>query len=291
MTVPEADRPVGLYDSGVGGLSVWQAVRTALPAERLIYVADTAHVPYGDKSRHTIIDRALALADYFRHRHVKALVVPCNTATAAAIAVLRDRHPDLPIVGIEPAVKPAARLSRSGHIGVLATTGTLSSLRFRQLIEREAGSARVMLQPCPEWVAAVEAGHVADAHALQVVQRALAPVLAAGADVLVLGCTHFPFLITPIRQCVGNTMPVLETGTAVARQLQRLLADRGILRQGGDAGLGEFLASGDPQQLACVGARLLSAMQPPTEATTASTAGRTAEVMTLPALALPAHWC
>src|SRR5690625_3798567 len=131
MVKPAAEQPIGLFDSGVGGLSVWKAIRKALPHENLIYVADTAHSPYGEKSRHYIVDRALALTDYFRQRQVKAIVVPCNTATAAAISLLREQHPDVPFVGIEPAVKPAARLTMSGRVGVLATTGTLSSPSFR----------------------------------------------------------------------------------------------------------------------------------------------------------------
>src|SRR5690606_1973626 len=189
-----AAAPIGVFDSGVGGLSVLQAIRAELPNEHRIAVADSAYVPYGEKSRHTITARALAITDFFLARGAKAMAVPCNTATAAAIHTLRERHPQLPIVGIEPAVRPAARLTRHGVIGVFATTGTLSSARFQALVQREAPQARIVLRPCPEWVVAVEEGRVVATPSIDLVQPAVREVIAAGADVLVLGCTHFPFL-------------------------------------------------------------------------------------------------
>lgn len=253
-----ARRPIGVYDSGVGGLSVLRDIRTRLPADDLIYVADAAHVPYGEKSRHAIIARALALAAWFRTQDVKAIAVPCNTATAAAIATLREHHPDLPIVGIEPAVKPAARLTRSQVIGVLATTGTLASARFRALVQREAPDARIVLQPCPDWVMAVEHGIVHGAPAQALVAPAVRHVLAQGADVLVLGCTHFPFLRDAIVACAGPHVPVLETGDAVARQLERVLDERALTRA--DTGLPggvRFVSSGEPATLAQLAQTLL----------------------------------
>ncbi|GAA5231583.1 glutamate racemase [Verticiella sediminum] len=230
-------------------------IRRALPAEDLIYVADTAYVPYGEKSRHTIVARAYALADFFLAQGVKAIAVPCNTATAAAIGALRERHPDLPIVGIEPAVKPAARLTRSGVIGVFATTGTLASQKFRTLVQREAPGHRIALKPCPGWVLAVEAGQTEGAAARELVRPAVREVLDAGADVLVLGCTHFPFLAEAVRAEAGDTIPVLDTGAAVARQLGRVL-DRHALLRGTGAGRTAFHASGDTEAFAAVAARL-----------------------------------
>ncbi|MCK9513593.1 MAG: glutamate racemase [Pigmentiphaga sp.] len=253
-----AEAPIGLYDSGVGGLSVWQAVRAELPAERLIYVADTAHVPYGEKSRHAVVARAEVLGEYFRGEGVKAIVVPCNTATAAAITQLRERHPGIPVIGIEPAVKPAARLSRSGRIGVLATTGTLASPRFRQLVAREAETAEVMLRPCPEWVMLVERGELHGSSTRRAVAEVLEPLLAARADVLVLGCTHFPFLRKVLRQVAGPDIPILETGPAVAKQLRRQLEAHGTLHAGPAAASGHrFLASGDPTELSRVAGLIL----------------------------------
>lgn len=248
--------PIGVYDSGIGGLSVLRAIRELLPSERLIYVADTAYVPYGEKSRHAVIARALAITAYFLSRRAKAIAVPCNTATAAAINLLRERYPQLPIIGVEPAVKPAARLTRSGVIGVLATTGTLNSPRFRTLTQREAPQATVLMRPCPEWVLATERGVVSGPGAQALVAPAVRELLDQGADVLVLGCTHFPFLRDAITACAGEHVPVLETGTAVARQLERQLQTRQLLASSGE-GASEFFASGDPQALAQVAGQLL----------------------------------
>lgn len=257
------DGPIGVYDSGIGGLSVLRAIRAQLPRERLVYVADTAYVPYGEKSRHAVIARAYAIAAYFLSRRAKAIAVPCNTATAAAINLLRERYPRLPIIGIEPAVKPAAGLTRSGVIGVLATTGTLNSPRFRALTQREAPQATVLMRPCPEWVLAAERGVVGGPEAQALVAPPVRELLDQGADVLVLGCTHFPFLRDAIATCAGQQVPVLETGPAVARQLERQLRANRLLATSGDGGC-EFLASGDPQALARVAGQLLGV---PVEAT------------------------
>lgn len=250
--------PIGLYDSGVGGLSVWHAVHQRLPQESLIYVADTAYVPYGEKSRHAIVARALALGRFFRSQGAKAIVVPCNTATAAAIVPLRAAHPDIPVVGIEPAVKPAARLSRTGRIGVLATTGTLASPRFRQLVEREAGHCQVLLQPCPAWVLAVERGELSSARTRRQIAAMVLPLLDQQADVLVLGCTHFPFLLPALRDLLGPDFPVLETGPAVAQQLARQLAEHHTLQANTNLAANlQFFSSGNPSQLSRVGTALL----------------------------------
>lgn len=240
--------PIGIYDSGVGGFSVLADIQRLLPRERLLYVADTAHVPYGEKTAEYVLARACRLADFFVSRGAKAIAIPCNTATAAAVAQLRARHPGLPIIGIEPAVKPAATLTRSGVVGVLATSGTLASARFAALMAREAPNARVLMQPCPEWVTLVERGELNTPAVQASVDRALTPLLAQGADVLVLGCTHFPFLQAALRRRVGPDLPILETGAAFARQLQRRLAEQGTLRPSG-IGRCLLLASGDPAPL------------------------------------------
>ena len=153
-------QPIGVYDSGLGGLSVARAIRDALPGERLLYVADSAHVPYGEKTTDYVRRRAETISDYFVERDAKAIVVACNTATAAAIADLRARHPGLIVIGVEPAIKPAAHLTASGVIGVFATTGTLASRKFAALVQREAPEVRILLRPCPEWVALVERGEL-----------------------------------------------------------------------------------------------------------------------------------
>ena len=217
-------RPIGVFDSGVGGLSVLRHVRAMLPGEDLLYVADSAHAPYGDKSVQFIEARAVAIAEFLVARDAKALVVACNTATAAAIAALRQRF-DLPIVGMEPAVKPAAEATRSGVIGVLATSGTLESGKFAELVQRFGSQARVIVQPCPGLVEQVELGDLAGPLTRRLLEGFIAPLLDAGADTLVLGCTHFPFLQPLLRELVGGEVAVIETGAAVARQLVRRLAE------------------------------------------------------------------
>ena len=217
--------PIGVYDSGVGGLSVLPAIRELLPADDLIYIADAGHLPYGEKSPFYVVERAWRISDYFLSRGVKAIAIPCNTATAAAAAVLRDKHTDLPIIGIEPAVKPAARLTRSGVIGVLATTGTLLSAKFQQLVRREAPGKQVLLKACPGWVDLVEQG-ASPEDARRIVFEPIDDLLAQGADVLVLGCTHFPFLVDLVRERVGPDFPVLETGLPFALELRRQLLAR-----------------------------------------------------------------
>ncbi|WP_420224489.1 glutamate racemase [Pigmentiphaga litoralis] len=253
-----ARAPIGVYDSGVGGLSVLPAIRELLPADDLIYIADAGHLPYGEKSPFYVVERAWRISDYFVSRGVKAIAIPCNTATAAAAAVLRDKHADLPIIGIEPAVKPAARLTRSGVIGVLATTGTLLSAKFQQLVRREAPGRQVLLKACPGWVDLVEQGASRE-DARRIVFEPVDELLAQGADVLVLGCTHFPFLVDVVRERVGPDFPVLETGLPFALELRRQLLAREPAA-GGQAAAGgaplrdaapshgrvEMLTSGDP---------------------------------------------
>ncbi|KGD94116.1 glutamate racemase [Achromobacter sp. RTa] len=228
-----SESPIGIYDSGVGGLSVLRAIGDALPHESLLYVADSAHVPYGEKTQEYVERRASTLADYFVSRGAKAMVVACNTATAAAIAQLRQRHPGLAIIGVEPAIKPAAHLTHSGVVGVFATTGTLASPKFAALVRREAPEVRILFRPCPEWVRLVERGVLDGPEAEAAVRAPVAELREAGADVLVLGCTHFPFLRDAIQAAAGPGVPLLETGAPVARRLRHQLQERGLLRTGG----------------------------------------------------------
>ncbi len=265
-------RPIGVFDSGVGGLTVLRHVRTMLPGADLLYVADSAHAPYGDKSVQFIEARALAIAEFLVARDAKALVVACNTATAAAIAALRQRF-DLPIVGMEPAVKPAAEATRSGVIGVLATSGTLESGKFAELVQRFGSQARVIVQPCPGLVEQVELGDLGGPLTRRLLEGFIAPLLDAGADTLVLGCTHFPFLQPLLRELVGGEVAVIETGAAVARQLVRRLAEAdfssGITSASGHEpslalrfptarpkGTERFFSSGQPTQLQALLPRL-----------------------------------
>jgi len=213
-------RAIGVFDSGVGGLSVLHHIRQTLPDERLIYVADSGHVPYGDKSPEYIEQRSLALTRFLIAQGADAIVIACNTATAAAAATLRSQFA-IPIVGMEPAVKPAAAATKSGVVGVLATTGTLESARFAALLERYGEEVEIVTQGCPGLVEQVERGDLAGPDARALVERYTAPLLARGADTLILGCTHYPFLAPLIRDVVGPDVILIDTGAAVARQLQR----------------------------------------------------------------------
>lgn len=255
-----AARPIGVFDSGVGGLTVLRHIRAALPAEDLLYVADSAHAPYGVKSPQFIEARALAIAEFLVARDAKALVVACNTATAAAISRLRERF-DLPIVGMEPAVKPAAEATRAGVIGVLATSGTLESGKFAELVGRFGSQARVIVQPCPGLVERIEAGDLAGPQTRRLLEGFVAPLLEAGADTLVLGCTHYPFLAPLLRELVGPQAEIVESGAAVARQLARRLAETDFL-SGQTQGTERFFSSGEPALLEALLPRLWGTAAP-----------------------------
>jgi glutamate racemase len=238
--------PIGVFDSGCGGLSVLRAIRGALPREDLLYCADHACLPYGERSPEAIRDRARAVAGAMVAAGCKALVIACNTATAAAAGTLRAELA-VPVVGMEPAIKPAAAATRTGVIGVLGTGGTLASARFAALLERHAGASRVLTRPCPELVLAVERGEAGSEATRALVAAAVRPLLAEGADVLVLGCTHFPWLRGDIEAIAGGAVTVIDTGPAVARQLERRLDEAGALRSGsGPAGTTAFWTTGEP---------------------------------------------
>jgi glutamate racemase len=244
----QSQAPVGIFDSGVGGLSVLREIRQLLPHESLLYVADSGHVPYGEKSPEYIRERCVLITEHLLAQGAKALVLACNTATAAAAAELRERYPDLPIVGMEPAVKPAAAATRSGVVGVLATTGTLKSARFAALLDRFANDVRVVTQPCPGLVECIEAGELQAPATRELLQGYVAPLLAEGCDTLILGCTHYPFLRPLLHSLVPESVSLVDTGAAVARQLQRLL-DQHDLRALGSARPTRYWSSGEPEKL------------------------------------------
>lgn len=214
--------PVGVFDSGVGGLSVLREIRALMPALDALYVSDARFLPYGDKSEAFVLARSLAVAEFLVGKGARALVVACNTATAAAVPALRERY-RLPVVGIEPAVKPAAAATRSGIVGILATSSTLQSRRYAELLERFGEFVRVIGQPCPGLVERVEAGDLDGPGTRSLLLRYLQPLLDAGSDTLVLGCTHYPFLRPLIESLVGPEVRVVDPSGAVARRLQALL--------------------------------------------------------------------
>ena len=237
---------IGVFDSGVGGLSMLRHIRQLLPNERLIYVADSAHVPYGEKSREYIEARSLAIARFLQQQGADAIVVACNTASAASASTLRSRF-DLPVIAMEPAVKPAVSATRSGIVGVLATTGTLASARFAALLERYAGEVEIVTQGCPGLVEQIETGELNSVHTRALIARYTEPLLARGADTLILGCTHYPFLASLISEVVGSNIVLVDTGAAVARQLQRRIQSELLSRISGAASV-QFFTSGDVAQ-------------------------------------------
>jgi len=211
--------PIGIFDSGLGGLSVLREVRALLPHETLLYLADSRYAPYGDKP--------LQACEWLAAQGCKALVVACNTATAHGIQALRERL-TLPIVGVEPGLKPAVAASRSKVVGVLATANTLASDKFARLLHSLEDQCRFVCQPGGGLVARIEQGDVDGPQVRERLQTCLAPMLEAGADTLVLGCTHYPFLSETVRKLIGERMTLIDTGVAVARQLQRKLAEHGL---------------------------------------------------------------
>jgi glutamate racemase len=238
-------------------LSVLRALQAELPQERFIYVADHGHAPYGERDDVHVLRRSHAIADFLVARHaIKALVVACNTATAAAIHTLRAQYPLLPIIGIEPALKPAAAVSRTGVVGVMATRATLNSDKFARLLESLRGTARFVLQPCDGLADAIERSDGARTRALCSAYTQAMGGFGDGSgaiDTLVLGCTHYPFVAAQLQALVGDKTALLEGGEPVARQAKRLLDKAGLTQTGdpspGQAALPAFYSTGNPTVL------------------------------------------
>jgi glutamate racemase len=215
---PPNDSPcIGVFDSGVGGLSVLRAIRLHRPEVALHYVADSGHAPYGDRDEAHVVQRSVAVADHLIRQGAQLVVVACNTATAWAIEAIRGRHPGLRIVGVEPGIKPAALHSRAHRIGVMATPATLASPRYAALVQRHAAHCEVIPVACHGLASAIERGHAADAEVDALLDRYCAPLLQGGADTVVLGCTHYPFVAERIAQRLGPGIDLLDTSEAVAR--------------------------------------------------------------------------
>ncbi len=217
-------RPVGVFDSGVGGLSIMREIRLLMPSLDIVYVSDARFLPYGDKSEGFIRARAFAISEFLLGQGARALVVACNTATAAAALDLRARF-RVPIVGIEPAVKPASAATGSGIVAILATASTLQSRKYAQLLEHFGGFVRVLSQPCSGLVECVEAGELDGPRTRALLRGYIEPLLEAGADTLVLGCTHYPFLMEALRAVTGGAIRIVDPGEAVARRIAHLLRD------------------------------------------------------------------
>jgi glutamate racemase len=229
--------PIGVMDSGVGGISVLRHIHALLPHEDLIYFADSKYAPYGSKTPDEIKARCFEVADFLIAKNVKALVVACNTATAAAIDDMRAKYA-LPIIGMEPAVKPAAEASKNGIIGVLATVGTLKSAQFAGLLESYGRNVQVVTQGCVGLVECIERGELNTQATRELLKKYLAPLLQEGADSVVLGCTHYPFVRPLIEGIVGPNVAIIDTGAAVAKQLQKKLEEADLLSPNKRANIG-----------------------------------------------------
>ncbi|UYN91676.1 MAG: glutamate racemase [Anaerolineales bacterium] len=243
-----SSQPIGAFDSGVGGLSVLRALRAQLPAEDILYFADQAHVPYGPRGLDEVRQFSEAIARYLIAEGAKLIVIPCNTASAAALKPLRQLYPDLPIVGMEPAVKPAAEHTESGVVGVLATPTTFEGELYASVVERFAQGVTVLQDACPGLVEEIEAGRANGPEARRILEAALQPMLARGMDTVVLGCTHYPFAFDTIRDIVGPAVRLVDPAPAVARRVESLLAERG-LAAARERGSTRYLTSGDPAAL------------------------------------------
>jgi glutamate racemase len=213
---------IGVFDSGLGGLSVLAAIARAMPRADLVYLADTAHVPYGPKEDAFVRNRVLAIGDHLVEAGCRLLVVACNTATAAAVTELRHRHPAIPVVGVEPGVKPAAAGSQSKHIAVLATEATARSERLARLMREHAADVKVTVQPCPGWATRVEMLHLDDVGFEAEIAATVTPLIEAGADRLVLGCTHYSFLVPTLLPLAAGRAELVDVAEAVSRQVVRL---------------------------------------------------------------------
>ncbi|OGI61283.1 MAG: glutamate racemase [Candidatus Muproteobacteria bacterium RBG_16_60_9] len=241
-------QPIGVFDSGVGGLSVLREIRALLPHEDVLYVADSAHVPYGDKPPAFVRARSMALSQFLLDQGAKAIVIACNTATAIAIADLRA-HFAVPIVGMEPAVKPASAHSRTRCIGVLATSGTLASDKFASLLARFGRDVEVHVQPCSGLVEQVERGALNSDATRALVEKYVTPLARRGVDTIVLGCTHYPFLRPVIAEFAGANVSIIDPNPAVARELRRQL-ERSHLRAPADhPGAEKFWTSAEPSSV------------------------------------------
>lgn len=222
MNLPSAAPCIGMFDSGVGGLSILQAVRARLPEAPIRYVADSAYAPYGERSDADVVDRCIRLTAHLIALGATVVVVACNTATAVAIDTLRALHPTVRFVGVEPGVRPAVAASRKRHIGVMATTATLRSARFAALLRRDAADCHVHLQACRGLAAAIERGRRDDAELRDLVELHAGAVRDAGVDAVALGCTHYPFVRTEIERVLGAGIQVIDTSDAVAAQVARV---------------------------------------------------------------------
>lgn len=253
---------VGVFDSGVGGLSVLRAIHSLLPSQPLLYFGDQAHVPYGSRSLEEVRAFSEEITRFLLRRGARLIVVACNTASAAALQFLRQIFPDVPFVGMEPAVKPAAERSQTHRVGVLATPATFQGALYASVVERFASGTTLFQDTCPGLVQEIEAGRLDGVETRRILEKALLPMLENRIDTVVLGCTHYPFVIPLIQEIAGPEVQVIDPAPAVARQTQRLLELNGwSSRESAIAGI-RYFTSGDPHQFSALLLKLLGESGP-----------------------------
>jgi glutamate racemase len=253
----QQSQPIGVFDSGVGGLSVLRAMRELMPEEPVIYFGDQGHVPYGPRPLQQVRNFSEAITRFLLNQDAKLIVVACNTASAAALHYLRDSFPDVLFVGMEPAVKPAAEHTQSGLVGVLATPATFQGALYASVLERFANGVQVLQNPCPGLVGQIEKGELDGDETHAILENALRPMLDRGIDTVVLGCTHYPFVIPLIEQIAGEKVRVIDPAPAVAKQAKRLLAASGMKNPVGESIQVKFYTSGDADSLVSLLPKLL----------------------------------
>ena len=244
-----SNSPIGIFDSGVGGISVLRAIREQMTHESVIYFGDQGHIPYGSRPMEQIRSFSEAITNFLLEKNAKIIVVACNTASAAALKYLREKFPDVKFVGMEPAVKPAAEHTHTGMVGVLATPATFQGALYASVVERFANGVELLQDTCPGLVQQIEKGKLDGAETRRILEDALLPMLEKNIDTVVLGCTHYPFVIPLIQQIVGNKVRVIDPAPAVARQIRRLLEAAEMRSASKSKGELKFYTSGDPALL------------------------------------------
>jgi glutamate racemase len=249
LSVPEENRAIGIFDSGIGGLTVANAVFDLLPHEKIIYFGDTANIPYGDKMADQVRDFSFRITQFLLNKGCKAIVIACNTASAAALDALRNHWPDVPFIGMEPAVKPAAKLTKTGKVGVLATAGTFKSQRYANLMHAYAQDVTMIQNPCVGLVKLIEEHKIDQPKTRALLESILKPMETEGADTFVLGCTHYPFVEHIIRDIIDEAEHIINPAPAVARQLKRRLEKLNLLNPSNEIPEHEFYASGKKEAM------------------------------------------
>jgi len=241
--------PIGIFDSGIGGLSVLRAIRAQMPTENILYFGDQGHIPYGPRPMEQIRDFSEAITKFLLERNAKIIVVACNTASAAALKYLREKFSNVQFVGMEPAVKPAAEITQTGKVGVLATPATFQGALYASVVERFANEVELFQNTCNGLVQQIEQGNLSGDETRTILEDALHPMLEKNIDTVVLGCTHYPFVIPLIQEIVGDKVRVIDPAPSVAKQAQRLLEAGGIMNESKSKGKIRLFTSGDPEVL------------------------------------------